>query len=78
MDATTIVIIIVELLIGLVTLLSGGISILIFYLIKAEKADRKSSVDKLWKKVNDETKIIVKNEKNIVKIATSIDVDIED
>ena len=78
MDVTTIVIIAVEALIAIVTLLSGGISLLVWDAIKTEKVDRKSATDALWDKYNDDAKIITKNEKNIVKIAAKTKVDIED
>jgi len=71
-------VIIINILVGVVSLLTTGISVLIYSKINKEEDARKSSTDALWEKRNEDIKVVHKNEKNIVKISTSLDIDIED
>ena len=77
MDNVQILLIAVNILVGLVTFLTSGISLLVWNRITTETKDRKAATDALWDKYNDESKTIQKNERNIVMISTSLDIDIE-
>ena len=77
MDNVQILLIAVNILVGLVTFLTSGISLLVWNRITTETKDRKDATDALWKAHNDESKTTQKNERNIVKISTSLDIDIE-
>ncbi len=79
MDNGTIVIIIINILVGLVGLLATAISVLLWNKVTTMQAklDEKAS-SKIWEQHKDNVEIVNKNRRNIVKIATSLDIDIDE
>lgn len=78
MTTIQILIIVIEILIGITSFLTTGISILVWSRITKETENRKAATDALWEKRNDDEKLIQKNSRNIVKIGTSLDINLEE
>jgi uncharacterized protein HemY len=75
-STVTILIIVIEILIGITSFLTTGISILVWNRITNETKNRKEATNALWEKANGNTDKIEKNKNNIVKIGTSVDIDL--